>query len=86
MTAATNPSPATIKRMLDDWQAANDGYAREYAHVEPPLWAVEVDDWTDHGSNGDNLLRACQTTQHTIGDGVYVYGLGMHGQMALLMI
>ncbi|WP_078326240.1 hypothetical protein [Mycobacteroides salmoniphilum] len=78
MTITTKLLPDNIERMLDDQQAANMGrYAREYAHVQPPHWAIEVDDWEDHGSDGDNLLRACQTTQHTIDDGVYVYGLGM---------
>lgn len=77
MTASTNLSPASIDRMLDDWQAANKAYAREYAHVEAPHWAVTVDDWEDHGSGGDNLLRACETRQHTLDEGVYVYALGM---------
>ncbi len=77
MTATTKLSPAIIERVLDDWQAANKDYAREYAHVEPPRWAAAFDDWEDHGSGGDNLLRACETRQHTLDEGVYVYALGM---------
>ncbi|AYM42059.1 hypothetical protein [Mycobacteroides chelonae] len=77
MTGTINPSPAIIERMLDDWRASNEGYSREYAHVKPPHWAVEIDDWTDHGSNGDNVLRACQTKEHLIDGRAYVYGLGM---------
>ncbi len=77
MTAATNPSPATIKHMLDDWEATKETCVRECTHVEPPRWAVVVDDWEDHGSGGDNLLRACETRQHTLDEGVYVYALGM---------
>ncbi|WP_234795573.1 hypothetical protein [Mycobacteroides saopaulense] len=60
--------------MLDDHKA---GDLAGCPDVAPPHWAVEVDDWEDHGSNGDNLLRACQTEQHLIDDRAYVYGLGM---------
>lgn len=78
MTLTTKLLPDNIERMLDEPQTADtERYAREYANVKPPRWAVEVDDWGDHGSDGDNLLRACETQQHTIDDGVYVYGLGM---------
>lgn len=77
MTASINASPASIDRMLDDWQAANKAYAREYAHIEAPRWAVTVGDWEDHGSGGDNLLRACETAQHMLDEDAYVYGLGM---------
>lgn len=74
MTTAPEPLPGTIEHVLDDHRA---GDGAGYPLVESPHWAVEVDDWGDHGRNGDNLLRACQTEQHLIDDGVYVYGLGM---------
>jgi len=80
MTVTPNLSPE-LARALDEHavQRATDAdrWAREHMDVQPPCWAVEVDGWGDHGSDGDNLLRACQTMQHTIDDGVYVYGLGM---------
>lgn len=79
MTVTTEPLTDTIEGMLDAPQDADaERYARQYAHVEPPRWAIEVDDWQDHGHNGDNLLRACQTEEHPLGeDGGYVYALGM---------
>lgn len=74
MTTVPEFLPDTIERVSDDHRA---GDVAGCPDVAPPRWAVEVDDWEDHGSNGDNLLRACQTEQRLIDDRAYVYGLGM---------
>ncbi|QSN52118.1 Uncharacterised protein [Mycobacteroides abscessus subsp. abscessus] len=74
MTTVPELAPGTIERVLDDHRA---GDLAGRPDVAPPRWAAEVDDWEDHGINGDNLLRACETRQYTLDEGVYVYALGM---------